>query len=119
AHGDILIAPMRTHLRHHHRAVPLALECATQPFLAQALMIFPGVIEEVDAGIQRLIDNLRRLRIAVRGAQVVSATSQRRNFQTSASQRSLGYLCAGLPPGSEARSSQHKSLNKRSSGHVK
>ena len=76
AHGDILVAPMRTDLRHHDSAVPLALECATQPFLAQALMIFPGIVEEVHAGIQGLIDNLGGFSVAVRRAQVVSANSQ-------------------------------------------
>src|SRR6266436_906635 len=43
-HGDILVTPMRTDLRHHDGAVPLALECATDAFLAQALMVFPGIV---------------------------------------------------------------------------
>src|ERR1700691_1928012 len=64
AHGDILVTPMRTDLRHNDGAVPLALERATQPLLAQALMIFPGIVEEVDAGIQSLIDNLGGFSIA-------------------------------------------------------
>src|ERR1700721_2843803 len=65
AHGDILVASMRTHLGHHDGAVPLALERATQPFLAQTLMIFPRVVEEVHAGIQSFIDNLGGLSVAV------------------------------------------------------
>src|ERR1700676_611839 len=75
AHGDILVASMRTDLRHHDGAVPPALECATQPLLAQALMIFPGIVEEVHAGIQRLIYDLGGFSLAVHRAQVISANS--------------------------------------------
>src|SRR5271156_6087959 len=46
AHGDVLVAPMRAHFRHYHGSIPLALECAAEPFLTQAAMIFPGIVEE-------------------------------------------------------------------------
>src|SRR5580704_9204862 len=119
AHGDVLVAPMRTDLGHHDSAVPLALERATQPFLAQALMIFPGIVEEVHAGIQCLIYNLCSFSLTVRRPQVVSADSQCRNLQTGAPQRPLGYFRAGLAFSRQGRGSKQQRLRKSSSGYMK
>src|ERR1700680_2497664 len=109
---------MRAYFRHQDSAVPLALKSTTHPFLAQAVMIFPRIVEEVHAGIQGLIDNLGGFSVAVRRAEVVSANSQCRNLKTGAAQRSLGYFRAGLSL-REACASQHKRLHKSSPGYIR
>ena len=56
-------------------AVPLDLQRASHSLFAEAIMVFPGIVEEVHAGVQGLVDNLSGFRVGVYRAEVVSANS--------------------------------------------
>ena len=48
-----LVAAMRAHLGHHERAIAFTFQRDPQPLFALAVVIIPGVIEEIDSSIQR------------------------------------------------------------------
>ncbi len=52
-HRHIFAASMRAYLRHHKRLVPFALQRRAQPFFTYTVVVFPAVIEKIDACIQR------------------------------------------------------------------
>src|SRR5579884_4089175 len=72
-HGDFFIPAVGAHFGHEHHVVALALERVSDPFFALAVVIFPGVVEEVDAGIERAIDDLFRRVLVFGGSDVIAA----------------------------------------------
>src|SRR5205823_14560475 len=62
----------RAHLRHLEHVVPAILIRAVPPPLAFALLILPSVVQEIDAGIQRFVDDPSSLRDRLRFAEMVA-----------------------------------------------
>ena len=58
-HGHIFAAAVRADLGHQDGAVALALQRLAQPLLALAVVVIPGVVEEVDAGVDGLVRRSR------------------------------------------------------------
>jgi hypothetical protein len=54
-HGDFLVAAVGADLRHEHRFVSSSAESVTKPFFTLAVVILPGIIEEIDAGVEGLL----------------------------------------------------------------
>ncbi len=97
AHGDVLIAPMRADLGHQDHLVAFPLERVAEPHFTFAVVIIPGVVEEVDSGIDRFGNDAVGDVIAFRAAQMVSADADGGNAQTGFSQRTLRDLARSLP----------------------
>ena len=55
--GDLLVAAVGADLGHQEDLVAPTLEGLAHPLLALAVVVLPGVVEEVDAGIDRLVDD--------------------------------------------------------------
>ena len=60
-HGHLFIAAMRADLGHQKHFVAFAGQRLAHPFLAAMVVVFPGVVEEVDAGVDGFVDDLRWL----------------------------------------------------------
>ena len=70
--------------------ITLALQRIAKADFALAIVIFPGVVEKIDAGVDCLADNLVRFLIRVGGPEVKAANAQCRNLQTGLAERALG-----------------------------
>ena len=57
-----LLAAVGADLGHHESAVALALQRVAEPLFAHAVVIFPGVVEEIDAGVDGAWRRFRWLR---------------------------------------------------------
>ena len=55
--ADLLVAAVRADLGHQEDLVAPALEGLAHPLFALAVVVLPGVVEEVDAGIDRLVND--------------------------------------------------------------
>ena len=88
--GEPPAPAVRADLGHEDDLVPPTPECPPEQVFRLAVVIFPGVVEEGDAGIHRLVDEADRL---VRGgeiAEVVTAHTQGRHLGARTTQRSPG-----------------------------
>ncbi len=88
-HGDTLVAAVGANLGHQHDAVALTLERGAEPLFAGAIVIIPGIVEEVNAGIQGTIDDSFGLALVFRRPEMVSADSDDGNLHARAAQGSL------------------------------
>src|SRR4051794_35006299 len=82
-------------------------------------MILPGIVEEVDTGIQGLIHDPGGFFVAAGRAEMISANSHCRNLQPGAAQRPLGDFRARLSLRCEGCGSKHNCLQESSSGYTK
>ena len=74
AHGHVLAAAMRAELGHEEHGVAAAAgEPLAHELLALAVVVFPGVVHECDAGVDGLLHEANGRAAAARAGQVVSA----------------------------------------------
>jgi hypothetical protein len=59
---------MCIHLGHNDRLIAFAFERSSQPLFAHAFVIFPGIVEEVDAVVQRLRNHVVHFTLSRRRA---------------------------------------------------
>ena len=90
-HRYVLLPAVRAHLGHHDRLVALSFERCAHPFLAHALVILPGVIEEVDAVVHGLGNHVVDDLLTRSCSQVVSTHPQDRDLEPGAAHGALGY----------------------------
>ena len=57
AHGYRLVAAVRAHLGHEEDPVAPAFESLAHPVFTLAVVVFPGIIEEIHARVDRLVDD--------------------------------------------------------------
>src|SRR5712664_465458 len=81
-HRHVFTASVRAHLRHHESFVALPFQCRSQSFFAYAVVVFPAVIEKIDASIQCSRHQVCRFLIFFDRAKVITAHSQARNQRT-------------------------------------
>ena len=72
-HRDFRVAAVRADLRHQEDRVAAIVDRATHPLFALAFVIFPGVVEKVDARVDRGVDDPHRLGHRLRLSEVISA----------------------------------------------
>ncbi len=63
---------MCAELRHDYGFLAVSLERPSQPRFAFAVMVFPRIVKEIDAGFQCALHQARGLFLIFRGAQVKS-----------------------------------------------
>ena len=76
AHRDLGVASVRADLGHQEHRVPAILDRASHSPLALAVVILPGVVEEVDAGVDRFVNDPNRLGDGPGFAEVIAAESE-------------------------------------------
>ena len=89
-HGHVLAAAVRADFRHEKDLVALALERGAHPFLAAALVIFPGVVEKVHAGVDGFVRDLDGVVLGRRVAEAETADADDRHFFSGFAERLLG-----------------------------
>jgi len=82
----LFIPAMGTDLGHENHPIALAAERRAQAFLADALVVFPGIVEEIDSGVDRHTDDPIHFILAVGRPQVVSADAKDRGLDDRAAQ---------------------------------
>ena len=78
---------MRADLRHQKNFVAAALQALPHPVFGFTAMVFPTVVEESDAAIDRLLDNSNRSGHIGRIAEMVTTKAERRNTDVVAAER--------------------------------
>src|ERR1700749_3521726 len=92
-HRQLSAPPMSANLCHQeHLVAASAPERPSQDGLGFAVIIFPGVVEEINAGICRLVDQSDRLVQSRNIAEVMSADTDRRDLRASASDFAIDHL---------------------------
>src|ERR1700748_3275790 len=86
---------MGTDLGHDNSPVALPLEGDAQAFLASPTVVFPCVVEEVDAVVESLRDHVVDLRLPGNRAQVIAPDTQDRNIQSGLTHGATGNLKLG------------------------
>src|SRR5438552_12811020 len=86
-HRDLPVAAVRTHLGHQEDLVAPALQRVPQPLLAPAVVVLPGVVEECQARVDRLVDEGDRVRQRGHGAEVIAAEPEDRDALARAAER--------------------------------
>lgn len=81
AHGHGLAPAVGADLGHEHGLVAPAFQRGAEARLAFAVVIFPGVVEEIDAGLEGLMDDLFRDFRVGRGAEMKSAQAESGDLQ--------------------------------------
>ena len=59
-HGDVFAAAMGAHLGHHNQPGRACLSVRTDDLFAVPVVVVPGIVEEVDARVHGLGNNLVR-----------------------------------------------------------
>src|SRR6185312_15878796 len=75
---EVLVAAVRADFGHQENLIALAAERAPHPVLSFAAMVFPAVVEEVDAAIDCLVDEAGCGGLVFRIAQMMAAEAERR-----------------------------------------
>jgi hypothetical protein len=86
-HRNLPVAAVRANLGHQEDLVAPALQGVPQPLLAPAVVILPGVVEESQARVDRLVDESDRGLQRGHGAEVIAAEPEDRDALTRAPQR--------------------------------
>src|ERR1700741_1549006 len=94
----MLVATVRAYLGHEHDLVALTGEGTAEPFFALATVILPGVVEEIDAVIDSLRDDVVGILEAVRRSEMISAETNGRNLHTGFPQRTFWNLPRAAVP---------------------
>lgn len=74
---------MRADLRHHDGLFSPTFQRRTDKFLAETLVIFPRVVEEVDSMVECFGDHVVDIFLNANGAQMISTHSQDRHLKSS------------------------------------
>ena len=82
AECEVLVAAVCADLRHEENLIALAAERGAHPVLGFTAMVFPAVVEEIDAAIDRLMDEAGGGGLVFRVAQMMAAKAQRRYLNT-------------------------------------
>ena len=82
-------------LRHQEDALALTFERFAHPDFGFAAMVFPTVVEERHASINRAIHNFLSRWLIFGIAQVMTAQAKRRDLYSSFAEPSKGNLCHG------------------------
>ena len=72
-HRHFRVAPVRADLRHQENRFTTIFDRATHPLFAFAVVIFPGVVQEVDTRIDRGVNNPHRFGHRIGFAKMISA----------------------------------------------
>ena len=75
AHRDPRVAAVRADLRHQEHRVAAIGNRASHPLFALAPVIFPGIVEEVNAGVYCFVHDAHGFGAVFRVAEVVAAES--------------------------------------------
>src|SRR5205085_2935801 len=86
-HRDLPVAAVRTDLGHQEDLVTPALQRVSQPLLAPAVVVLPGVVEEGQARVDCLVDEGDRILQRGHGAEVIAAESENRDALARAPER--------------------------------
>ena len=89
AHGNVLAASVRARLGHQDDLLAHTRESDTHALLRAAIVIIPGVIEEVYARVHGFADNARALILRGCEAEMPAADSQRGNLDACAAHRPM------------------------------
>ena len=65
-HGDIFAAAVGADFSHDESPIAFAAQGGAQAFFAEAVVIIPGVVEEIDAGVERAGDEFVRFLLVFR-----------------------------------------------------
>src|SRR3954464_14332560 len=76
-HRQIFVSTMRTNLGHEEDAVAPPFQRSTHPDFGFAAMIFPAVVEEIHARVDRAVHDSVRRRLILSVAKVMSAQAER------------------------------------------
>src|SRR5687768_17304495 len=87
---------MAANLCHKKHVMAAAHERFPHDLLAQAVMIFPGVVHKSNALVVRCLHDLDGFTLRFNQAQIVAAERQRRYFHPGASERAPRYLAVDL-----------------------
>ena len=90
AHRHLRVAPMRADLRHQEHLVAPVFNCAAHPLFAVAVVVFPRVVQEIHARVERRVHDAHRLSNGVRHPQVISAETDDGYEVGIASERTTG-----------------------------
>jgi len=88
AEGELAAAPVRADLRHQENLVAPPLERLAQPVLGLAVVVLPAVVEERDAGIDRLRGRGGPRRRRSGGREMVAADTDGRHVDAGTTERS-------------------------------
>jgi len=91
AHRDPGVAAVRADLRHQEHRIPSVLDGAPHPLFALAVVVLPGVVQKVDPGGDRLVNDPDRLGGRPGLAEVVAAKTDDRDLVGMAAERAAGY----------------------------
>ena len=91
-HRDPTISAVRADLRHQKDAIAAADESAPHPLFGTAIVVFPGVVEEVDAGVDRFVRDALRLFVGRRRRQRIAAHADDRHLVVVATEAAARYL---------------------------
>jgi hypothetical protein len=82
---------MRAYLRHEKEVLPLAARSdgAPRPFFGPTVVVLPAVVEERDAGVERLVNDSFALVVALRIAEVMPPEADRRDLRPGLPERAL------------------------------
>ena len=99
-HGQFLAAAVRANLGHQEDFVAPALEAAAHPVFRLAVVVFPAVVEERDARVDGLVDQLDGVVHGLQIAEMMSADAEGRHFHIGTAERPHRYFagCHGSSP---------------------
>jgi hypothetical protein len=72
-HRDLRVASMRADLGHQENRTPAVGDGASHPSFALAVVILPGVVEEVDPGVDGFVNDADGFGNGLRLAEVIAA----------------------------------------------
>ena len=91
-HGFIGTAAVRANLGHDKSPIAMAFQASAQEVLGLAIVIFPAVVEKINAGIQGFMDKLDRLVGIFKISKMMSSNSESGNLEPVATQSAPGNL---------------------------
>ena len=115
AHGDFFIAAVGAELGHQDDFVAAAHERFAHALFAEALMVFPGVVEEVDAAIDGFVDDARAGGVVFGGADVIAADADDGGLQAGLAERAFRDV-GGLLGEGQASAGQCRTFHEAAAG---
>ena len=94
-HRDSSIAPVRADLRHQEDVIPPVDERFSHALFALPLVVFPSVVHERDAGVDRGVHDADRFALRSNQPQMIPAQPERADSLGRPAERALGNLATG------------------------
>jgi hypothetical protein len=96
-HCQLLGAAVGAEFSHQKCLVALSFQRVAQPLLAATIVIFPGIVEEIDAGIDGSVDNSSGFILRVGGTEMKAADSDDGDGNSGFAEQSAGNLLTAVP----------------------